>query len=476
MAERIARLVNLDICGIDIMAEDIQIPITETNGAVLEVNAGPGFRMHLSPAKGIARNVAEPLLNMLYPDHASARIPIVAVTGTNGKTTVTRLIAHFAQAAGRHTGYTTTDGIYIDGANICFGDCSGPVSAATVLRDPIVDFAVLECARGGILRAGLGFDKCNISVVTNINDDHLGLNDIETLEQLARVKAVVAQSTFDHGYAILNADDDLVYEMKNDLDCNIALFSMDATNTRILKHCKEGGLAAFIEDDYFVVSRGGWKTRISEVTEVPLTFSGTCDLMIKNVLPALLAASVSNFSLETITSALKSFIPSPEFTPGRMNLFRFKKFQLMVDYAHNTDGFIQIKKYLEQVNATKKTGIIAAAGNRRVEDIKNLGRYAAQMFDKIIIRHDRDSRGRTQQELTQFLLDGIREINSKIDVRIISDEIRSIQYAIENAKTGEFIFLCTDDIQNTLAYVEEQKNKENAPINLVAVTLKHMQV
>ncbi len=476
MAERIARLMNLDICGIDIMAEDVQVPITQTNGAVLEVNAGPGFRMHLSPAKGMARNVAAPLLDMLYPNNAKARIPIVAVTGTNGKTTVTRLITHLAQAAGQHTGSTTTDGISIDGTSIRFGDCSGPASAAVVLRDPIVDFAVLECARGGILRAGLGFDKCDISIVTNINEDHLGLNDIETIEQLARVKAVVAQSTFDHGYAILNADDDLVYEMKYDLDCNIALFSMDARSERIIKHYRKGGLAAFVEDNYFVVSRGGWKSRIAEVTQVPLTFSGTCELMMKNVLPALLAASISGFSLETITSGLKSFIPSPEFTPGRMNLFRFKKFQLMVDYAHNADGFIQMKKYLDQVNATKKTGIIAAAGDRRAEDVRNLGRYAAQMFDEIIIRHDRDNRGRTKEELTQLLLDGIREVDSTITVSIISDEVESVQYAIDHAKTGEFIFLCADDIQTTLAYVEEQKVKDNEPVSLVPMVLKRMQV
>ncbi len=471
MAERIARLMNLDICGIDIIAEDINIPITEKNGAVIEVNASPGFRMHLSPAKGSARNVAEPLLNMLYPDNTSAHIPIVAVTGTNGKTTVTRLIAHFAQAAGHHTGYTTTDGIYIDGNIICRGDCSGPASAATVLRDPIVDFAVLECARGGILRSGLGFDKCNISVVTNITDDHLGLNDIDTIEQLAKVKAVVPQSTFDSGYAILNADDDLVYKMRINLDCKIALFSMDANNLRVKKHCLDGGIAAFIEKDYFIISKGEWKTRIAKVADVPLTFSGKCEFMIKNILSALLAASLSNFPIEKIKSALNSFIPSPKLTPGRMNHFQFKKFELMVDYVHNTGGYIQMKKYLEQINATQKTGIIAATGDRRVEDIKNLGRYAAQMFDKIIIRHDRDNRGRTKEELNKFILDGIHEVNNNSVVIIISDEIESIQYAIDNAEPGEFICVCADDIQNILAYVEEQREKENATIDLVPLTL-----
>ncbi|WP_296623254.1 cyanophycin synthetase [Marivirga sp.] len=476
MAERIARLMNLDICGIDIMAEDIDIPITDKNGAVLEVNAGPGFRMHLSPSKGMERNVAEPVLDMLYPDNASARIPLVAVTGTNGKTTVTRLIAHFAQADGHHTGYATTDGINIDGTNIFFGDCSGPASAATVLRDPIVDFAVLECARGGILRAGLGFDKCNISVVTNIKEDHLGLNDIDTLEQMARVKSVVAQSTFDDGYAILNADDDLVYEMKNDLDCNIALFSMHANNERIKKHCNDGGIAAFIENKYFTIQKGEWKTKITVVTQVPLTFSGKCEFMIKNILPALLVASISNFSMGTIASTLKSFLPSPTFTPGRMNLFRFKKFQLMVDYAHNTDGFIHMKKYLEQVSATQKTGIIAIPGDRRVEDMKNLGRYAAQMFDKIIIKNDKDTRGRSKEEINEFITEGIREINDSASVVVISDEIESIKYAIDNAKAGEFITVFVDEIQNTLTHVQQLMDLENELVELEPVNLKQMKL
>lgn len=463
MAERIARLMNLDICGIDIMAEDITIPITEKNGAVIEVNAGPGLRMHLSPTEGTARNVAEPIVNMLFPNNANGRIPVVAVSGTNGKTTVTRLIAHLAQAAGHRTGYTTTDGIYIDGTAVRFGDCSGPGGSATVLRDPLVDFAVLECARGGILRSGLGFDNCNISVVTNVTEDHLGLNDIDTIEQLARVKAVVPQSTVESGTAILNADDDLVYQMKNTLSCTIALFSMDANNERIKKHCSEGGLAAFVEDNYFVISKGESKTKIAAVDQVPLTFSGTCEFMIKNVLPAILAGTISEFPVETITAALQSFIPSPTLTPGRMNVFEFKNFKLMIDYVHNTDGYVQMQKFMEQVDATKKTGIISATGDRRVEDIKNIGRYSAQMFDEIIIRHG-DNRGRSTEELSTMLSDGIREIDSNIKISIISNEIESVQHAIDHAQTGEFIFVCVDDIQNTLAYVQQQLDKENAMV------------
>ncbi|MFN3639649.1 MAG: cyanophycin synthetase, partial [Flavobacterium sp.] len=460
MAERIARLMNLDVCGIDIMAKEVSVPITEKNGAVLEVNACPGFRMHLSPTHGMARNVAEPFIDMLYPENTPSRIPIVAITGTNGKTTVTRLVAHFAIAAGHHTGYTTSDGIYIDGTKIHNGDCTGPISATTVLKDPIVDYAVLECARGGILRAGLGFDHCNISVVTNISDDHLGANDIDTIEQMAKVKIVVPRSTFDSGYAILNADDDLVFEMKDELHCNIALFSLDANNPRIKKHCSNGGWAAYVENNYFVISKGEWITRIAQVNQVPLTFSGKCEFMIKNILPALLVASLSTIPIETITSALLSFVPSPKMTPGRMNLFQFKEFQFLVDYAHNTAGFKHLKKYLEQVTASKKTGIISATGNRRDEDIKNIGRYAAFMFDKIIIKHDRDNRGRTKIELNQLLMNGIREINTDVSVIIISNEIESIQYTIDSAVKDEFIFMCVDDIQNTLSYLEQQRDNE----------------
>lgn len=469
MAERIARLMNLDICGIDIMAEDVTAPITIANGAIIEINAGPGLRMHLSPTEGTPRNVAAPLLDMLFPHNASSRIPIVAVTGTNGKTTVTRLLAHLAQYAGHRTGYTSTDGIYVDGNQIYNGDCSGPSSAAVVLRDPLVDYAVLECARGGILRSGLGFDNCNISIVTNITDDHLGLNDIDTIEQLARVKAVVPQSTFNHGYAILNADDDLVYRIRRTLDCNIALFSMDANNERILEHCRDGGLAAFIENNHFVISNGNWKTIIAEISGVPLTFSGSCEFMIKNILPALLAASISEFSLESISAGLQSFIPSPEMTPGRMNHFKFKDFILMVDYAHNTSGYEHLQKYMNQVQASQKTGVISATGDRRDEDVRSIGRYVGQMFTKIILKHDRDNRGRTKEQLTTLLMEGIRAVNPSVKITVVSDESQAIQFAIDSAVKDEFIFVCADDIQATLSYVQQQVEFENAPIDLGAV-------
>jgi cyanophycin synthetase len=474
LAERVARLMNLDICGIDVIAEDINIPITKNTGAIIEVNACPGLRMHNTPAKGLARNVASPILDMLYPNNAESRIPLVAVTGTNGKTTTTRLVAHMAKIAGHSVGYTTTDGIYIQDQLIFHGDCSGPGSAAVVMRDPIVDFAVLECARGGILRSGLGFDHCNISIITNISSDHLGLNGIDSIEKLARVKEVVAQSTFHTGYAILNADDDLVYDMKNRLDCKIALFSTNGQSERIKAHCDAGGLAAVVENEYFTICDGPWKTRIAKVKEVPLTFSGTAGFMVQNILPSILAAKISGFEKQDIVSALQSFIPSPETTPGRMNQFQFKNFNVMVDYVHNEGGYAELEKYMAQIKAAVKVGIIAATGDRREEDIRKIGFYAARMFDEIIIRHDVDGRGRTNEELTALLLSGINEVDPGKLVQVISKEEDAIRFALDHAKPGSFIFVSVDDTFMTLDLVRKAQEEEGAGEPKASTTPIHL--
>lgn len=460
MAERIAKLMNLDICGIDVVATDVSVPITNLNGGVVEVNACPGFRMHLSPSKGLARNVAEPVMDMLYPAGKISRIPIVAVTGTNGKTTTTRLTAHLAKVAGHQVGYITTDGIYIQDYAVHYGDCTGSQSAATVLSDPTVDFAVLECARGGILRSGLGFDHCDISIITNISEDHLGLKGIQTLEEMAQVKAVVAKSTFDHGYSILNADDDLVFGMAKDLDCNVALFSMDPANERIKKHCTEGGLAAIIEKGYLSICKGEWKIRVAKVDSIPLTFDGKAECMIKNILPSVLAAIIQNFKIEDIRTALQTFIPSPELTPGRMNLFKFRNFEFMIDYAHNTGGFEELKTFMKRTTATHKVGIITGVGDRRDEDIRNLGVLSGQMFDEVIIRHDKDMRGRPENEVTALLLEGIQATNKTAVIHVISDELEAIQYAIDHAREGSFIVLSTDTVHESIEYVKNKVSEE----------------
>jgi cyanophycin synthetase len=461
MAERIARVVGLDICGIDIMAPDLFTPIRENGGAILEVNAAPGFRMHIAPTEGLPRNVAEPVIDMLFPPGTSSRIPIIAVTGTNGKTTTTRLMAHMVKTMGHKVGFTTTDGIYIQNRILQAGDCTGPVSAEFVLKDPTVNFAVLETARGGILRAGLAFSYCDIAIVTNVAADHLGLKGINTVEEMARVKAVVPESVHVDGYSILNADDDLVYEMRKQLKCKIALFSLDENNPRIIRHCNEGGLATIVENGYVTICKGTWKIRVDKVVNIPLTFSGKAVFNIQNILPVVLAGFIRGFKIEDMRLALETFIPSPTQTPGRMNMFQFRNFQVMVDYAHNTAGFIAISKFLEKIDATPKIGIIAGVGDRRDEDIINLGKIAAQMFDRIIIRQDRNLRGRSENEIIDLMLQGVKSVNPSKEVEVIPTESEAIDHAIATAPKGAFIVICSDVIPDALDQVMRIKEEED---------------
>lgn len=461
MAERIARIIGLDICGIDIMAPNLTEPIKETGGAILEVNAAPGFRMHIAPTEGLPRNVAEPVIDMLFPPGTSARIPIIAVTGTNGKTTTTRLMAHIVKTMGHKVGFTTTDGIYIQNRMLQSGDCTGPVSAEFVLKDPSVDFAVLETARGGILRSGLGFTQCDMAIVTNIAADHLGLKDINSLEDMARVKGVVPSSVKPSGYSILNADDDLVYGMRSSLNCNIALFSLDANNPRIIEHCNKGGYAAVVEDGYVTICKGTWKIRVDKVINIPLTFSGKAVFNIQNILPAVLAGFIHGFKIEDMRIALETFIPSPSQTPGRMNMFQFRNFQVMVDYAHNTAGFLAISRYLSKVEASPKIGIIAGVGDRRDEDIVALGKVAAGMFDEIIIRQDKNLRGRSEDEIINLMLDGINSVDPLKKVSVIRTEKEAISKALSNPVKGSFIIICSDVVPDALEQVMKFKEDED---------------
>jgi cyanophycin synthetase len=464
MCERIARIIGLNICGIDIMASDLSTPLSENGGAVLEVNAAPGFRMHLDPTEGLPRNVAEPVIDMLYPPGSSARIPIIAVSGTNGKTTTTRLIAHIVKQLGYKVGYTTTDGVYIQNQLMMKGDCTGPVSAEFVLRDPTVNYAVLECARGGILRAGLGFHNCDVAVVTNVAEDHMGLGGIDTLEKMARVKAVAAHTVFPKGYAILNADDDLVYQMHEDLDCKVAYFSLHEDNHRIKKHCAKGGIAAIYENGYVTIVKGTWKIRVEKVTNIPITFSGMAEFNIANVLAAILATYVQDFKTEDIRQSLQTFVPSPALTPGRMNMFHFRNYSVMIDYAHNTHGLTAIGKYVKSVDASVKVGIIAGVGDRRDEDIISLGEAAADVFDEIIIRQDKNLRGRTEQEIIDLMTKGIHNIYPNKKIVVIKKESEAIDYAFQNAVKDSFIVITSDVVPDALEQVKHYKALEDGVI------------
>ena len=443
------------------MTNDITQPLEETGGAVLEVNAAPGFRMHLAPTSGLPRNVAAPVIDKLFPKGSNGRIPIVAVSGTNGKTTTTRLIAHMAKMTGKRVGYTTTDGVYIQNRLLMKGDCTGPASAEFVLRDPTVNYAVLECARGGLLRAGLAFGKCDVGIVTNVAADHLGLKGIHTLEQLAKVKGVIPETVLPEGYAILNADDPYVYEMRRNIECNLALFSMDENNPHVKALQRKGGISAIYENGFVTICRGEWKMRVMKAEDIPLTFGGKAKFMIQNVLAAVLAAHVQGMSIEDMKVALESFIPSASLTPGRLNMFKFKDFTILLDYAHNPAGMRALKDFTDQIEATLKVGIIAGIGDRREEDTNEMGAIAAEMFDEVIIRQDKNLRGKSEQEIIKMLHDGILAKDPNKKTTIIPSEREAILHAVRNATKGSLIVLCSDVIPDALDLVNQLKERES---------------
>lgn len=463
MCERIAKIIGLDICGIDIMAKDLRTPVKENGGAILEVNAAPGFRMHIDPSEGIGRNVAEPVVDMLFPDRSNGRIPIIAVTGTNGKTTTTRLTAHICKSAGKKVGYTTSDGVYIQNQLMMKGDCTGPVSSAFVLKDPTVDFAVLECARGGILKNGLSFQHCDVGIVTNVAADHMGLGGINTIEQMADVKAVVAETVYPHGYAVLNADDDLVYKIKDRLKCNIALFSMDENNPRIQEHCKKGGLATVYENGFVTILKGTWKIRVAHVKDIPLTFEGKAVHNVANCLPAVLSSYLfKSISIDDIKTGLQTFAAGVNTTPGRLNFIHFKNFSFLADFAHNPHGLKLLCDFVSKLDYKHKVGVISGTGDRRDEDIRELGVISANYFDEIIIRCDKNLRGRTPEEIIGLLQEGINSVNPNIPQLVIANENLALEHIYANHVPGALYTIMCDVVAGALDKIKELKDREMA--------------
>ncbi|MBS1549330.1 MAG: cyanophycin synthetase [Bacteroidetes bacterium] len=461
LAERISRIIGLDVCGIDIMAENLTEPLQQNGGVILEVNAAPGFRMHLAPSEGLPRNVAAPVIDMLYPPGKPSRIPIIAVTGTNGKTTTTRLIAHMVKNKGYRVGFTTSDGIYIQNHLLEKGDTTGPYSSEYILKDPTVEFAVLETARGGILRAGLGFSRCDIGIITNIQEDHLGLNDIHNLEDLARVKSVVVRSVKKEGWAILNADDEHCLSIAKELDCNVAYFSMDETQPHVLALSKAGKILAVYENGFVTIKKGEWKIRIEKVTQIPITVAGKAKFMIANALAATLAGYLAGFNSEDLSLSLQTFIPSAAQTPGRLNIFDFKNFKVMIDFAHNPNGYLAIEDFMQNIDSPHKVGIISGVGDRRDEDIKECGKIAGRMFNHIIIRQEKHLRGRTEEEIIHLITEGILESNKNITFEIIPKEVEAIKHAISIAREGSFITALSDVVTNAIEIVQSYLDKEN---------------
>ena len=463
LAERVSRIIDLDIAGIDVITTDITKPLQEADGAILEVNAAPGLRMHLAPSQGIARNVTAPILQMLFPPGTPTRVPVVAVTGTNGKTTTTRLIAHIARQVYDAVGFTTTDGIYIGDHLIEKGDTTGPQSAQMILQDPTVEIAVLETARGGILRSGLAFPHCDVGVVLNVAADHLGLGDIDTIDQMARVKGVIAESVHADGYAILNADDERVAAMAERVSSKVAYFSMDSTNPLVQNHVRQGGIAAIYEDGYIVILQHDWVHRIEQVERVPLTLGGRAPFMIANALAASLAAFVQGIKVEQIRVALRSFEASAQQTPGRMNLFNMGRYQVLVDYAHNPAGYEAVGEFVKNWSG-HTIGVVGGPGDRRDEDLIDLGKLAATFFDQIIVKEDDDSRGRPAGSAAELIVQGITQAEeSEVSHFVQVNETAAVQWALDNAPEDALVVIFPENVSRAIASIMERNPIPDTP-------------
>jgi len=460
--ERIARIIGLDVAGVDVIAPNVSEPLSESGGGIIEVNAAPGFRMHLAPSEGIGRNVAEHVIDMLFPPGSEARIPIISITGTNGKTTTTRLIAHILRNSGRTVGFTTTDGTYIGNQQIVQGDNTGPVSAQLVLKDPTVDVAVLETARGGIIRSGLGFDHCDIGVVMNVASDHLGLKDVNTLEDLARVKSVVPRAVSKKGYAVLNAEDELVYNMKELVDGQVVLFSMDENNKNIERQARRGRVSCVYEDGYITILKGKWKVRIEKAHNIPLTYGGRAEFMVQNVLAATLACFVHGVSLEDLRAGLTTFNAGTALTPGRLNFVEVGDVTVLMDYAHNPAGLRGLIKFISKLPNKYRTVVINGTGDRREDDIREFGKIAADHFDRIVIRTGNYLRGRTPDELHALLQEGMAQSDCNPQVRVIPEGRDAIHHAIKHGRKGELVVTLADKVPADISYVQEYRDMLNA--------------
>jgi cyanophycin synthetase len=456
IAQRVAKLIGLDIAGIDVVTDDIRKPLKEVDGVIVEVNAAPGFRMHVAPSRGLPRNIAAPVIDMLFPPGTPSRVPILAITGTNGKTTTSRLISHICRQTGKVVGFTTTDGVYIDDYLVEKGDNTGPYSAGMILKEPTVEIAVLETARGGILRSGLAFNQCDVGVVLNVAADHLGIGDIDTIEQMAKVKSVVAEVVSAEGYAVLNADDPLTVSMAEKVKGRVAYFSMSPDNPIIHDHIRRGGMAAIYENGYLSILEGEWTLRIEEAVNIPVTMQGMAPFMIANALAACLATFVQGIDIELIRQGIRTFKPSVAQTPGRMNLFDLGHHHALIDYAHNPAGYEAVGGFVGNWSG-EKVGVVGGPGDRRDDDLILLGKLSAQMFDRIIVKEDNDTRGRRRGEVADLILRGISQENASMRPEVILDETEALEKALSTVSEGGLVVIFPESVTQAIDLIEKHQ-------------------
>lgn len=456
IAQRVAKLIGLDIAGIDVVTEDIRKPLREVDGVIVEVNAAPGFRMHVAPSRGLPRNIAAPVIDMLFPPGTPSRVPILAITGTNGKTTTSRLISHICRQTGKVVGFTTTDGVYIDDYLVEKGDNTGPYSASMILKDATVEIAVLETARGGILRSGLAFNQCDVGVVLNVAADHLGIGDIDTIEQMAKVKSVVAEVVSAEGHAVLNADDPLTVSMAEKVKGRVAYFSMSPDNPIIHDHIRRGGMAAIYENGYLSILEGEWTLRIEEAVNIPVTMQGMAPFMIANALAACLATFVQGIDIELIRQGVRTFKPSVAQTPGRMNLFDLGHHHALIDYAHNPAGYEAVGGFVSNWSG-EKVGVVGGPGDRRDDDLILLGKLSARMFDRIIVKEDNDTRGRRRGEVADLILRGISQENASLRPEVILDETEALEKALSTVSEGGLVVIFPESVTQAIDLIEKHR-------------------
>ncbi|HCY64016.1 MAG TPA: cyanophycin synthetase [Oxalobacteraceae bacterium] len=448
-----AQMVGLDICGVDLVCDSVLKPIEDQNGGIVEVNAAPGLRMHLSPSYGKGRAVGEAIVNEMFPDGDDGRIPVVAVTGTNGKTTTVRVIAHIFAQDGLRVGMTNTDGVYVEGRQIDSGDCSGPRSARNILLHPDVDAAVFETARGGILREGLAFDRCQVGVITNIGSgDHLGLNYITTVEDLAVLKRVIVQNVADDGMAVLNAADPIVAGMAVKCRSAVTFFAADGQHPLLARHRAHGNRVVFVENGALVAAEGAFEQRIA-LAEVPITANGAIGFQVENVMAALAAAWGAGAGWDAIRKGLATFANDSHNAPGRFNMFDYRGATVIADYGHNPDAITALVQAVESMPAKRRSVVISGAGDRRDEDISDQTRILGKAFDDVVLYQDQCQRGRADGEVIALLRQGLQGATRTSHVEEITGEFIAIDRALARLQPGDLCLILVDQVEEALAHI-----------------------